>query len=272
MPSMMRITLNVILRAMFGADGARVGTAAGNAPGAIKLGSTLVLGARAAMGLGPVESMGPVLPESPRIRRDRRPPDRQGACRPRPRRPRRRAGVDVAERPRGRFTHDARRDRRRTDHHARRRPRDDGHHAGLGRGAARRHPELLERLVADLDGGSEDLLHATILEVLRTRPVIDVTFRQVKAPTMEIGPWTLPQGQTIVASIGLLHADEAVFPDARRFDPDRFLARPPDPAEWIPYGGRGSSLHRGRLCDHGDAGGPANPAARLRHQPVECSR
>lgn len=100
-----------------------------------------------------------------------------------------------------------------------------------------RHPELLDRLVADLDGGSEDLLHATILEVLRTRPVIDVTFRQVKAPTLEIGPWTLPQGQTIVASIGLLHADEAVFPDARRFDPDRFVARPPDPAEWIPYGG-----------------------------------
>jgi hypothetical protein len=45
------------------------------------------------------------------------------------------------------------------------------------------------------------------------------------------------EGQTIVASIGLLHADEAVFPNARRFDPDRFLSRPPDPAEWIPYGG-----------------------------------
>ncbi|HYR13181.1 MAG TPA: cytochrome P450, partial [Mycobacterium sp.] len=44
-------------------------------------------------------------------------------------------------------------------------------------------------------------------------------------------------GQTIVASIGLLHADETVFPDARRFDPDRFISQPPDPAEWIPYGG-----------------------------------
>jgi cytochrome P450 family 138 len=100
-----------------------------------------------------------------------------------------------------------------------------------------RHPTLLDRLTADLDNGSEELLHATILEIQRTRPVIDVTFRQVKASALQIGPWTLVQGQTIVASIGLLHADEAVFPDARRFDPDRFLTRLPDPAEWIPYGG-----------------------------------
>jgi cytochrome P450 len=100
-----------------------------------------------------------------------------------------------------------------------------------------RHPQLLDRLVADLDAGSEELLNATILEILRTRPVIDTTFRQVKVPTLQIGPWTVPQGHTIVASIGLLHADETVFPDARRFDPDRFLSRRPDPAEWIPYGG-----------------------------------
>jgi cytochrome P450 len=100
-----------------------------------------------------------------------------------------------------------------------------------------RHPKLLDRLIADLDSGSDELLHATILEIQRTRPVIDVTFRQVKASALQIGPWTLPRGQTIVASIGLLHADEAVFPNARRFDPDRFLSRPPDPAEWIPYGG-----------------------------------
>jgi cytochrome P450 len=100
-----------------------------------------------------------------------------------------------------------------------------------------RHPELLDRLNADLDAGSEELLHATILEVQRTRPVVDQTFRQVKAPTLRIGPWTFPQGQTIVASIGLLHTDETVFPNARRFDPDRFISRSPDPAEWIPYGG-----------------------------------
>lgn len=97
-----------------------------------------------------------------------------------------------------------------------------------------RHPQLLDRRVADLDAGSEDLLTATVFEILRTRPLIDTTFRQVKVPTLQIGPWTVPQGHTIVASIGLLHADESVFHDARRFDPDRFISRRPDPAEWIP--------------------------------------
>jgi cytochrome P450 len=100
-----------------------------------------------------------------------------------------------------------------------------------------RHPELLDRLVDEIDAGSENLLNATVFEVLRSRPVIDTTFRQVKAPALQIGPWTVPEGQTIVASIGLLHADESVFPDPDRFDPDRFISCRPDPVEWIPYGG-----------------------------------
>ncbi|QNJ93222.1 cytochrome P450 [Mycolicibacterium fluoranthenivorans] len=100
-----------------------------------------------------------------------------------------------------------------------------------------RHPALLARLTAELDRGATDLLDATLLEVLRARPVIDVTFRQVKSPVLQLGPWRLPQGQTIVAGIGLLHSDPTVFPDPHRFDPDRFRCRPPNAGEWMPYGG-----------------------------------
>ncbi|MGK2879396.1 MAG: cytochrome P450 [Mycobacterium sp.] len=100
-----------------------------------------------------------------------------------------------------------------------------------------RHPQALQRLVDDLDNGSDAFLDAVIYETQRTRPVIDVTFRQVRAPVLQIGPWVLPQGQTVVASIGLLHADEAVFRDAHRFDPDRFGGGPPNPTQWLPYGG-----------------------------------
>jgi cytochrome P450 family 138 len=100
-----------------------------------------------------------------------------------------------------------------------------------------RHPGLLDRLVTELDAGSDALLHATIHEVQRIRPAIDITFRQVKSPTLQLGPWTLPQGQTVVAAIGLMLADDATFTNARRFDPDRFLVNPPDPVGFIPYGG-----------------------------------
>ena len=134
-----------------------------------------------------------------------------------------------------------------------------------------RHPQLLDRLVADVDAGSEELLTATIFEILRTRPVIDTTFRQVTGPTLQIGPWTLPQGQTIVASIGLLHADESVFHDAPVRSRSLHVATPrprgTDPLRW-----RSSPLHRRGLRDHGDTRRPPNSVAQLHHQSVERPR
>jgi len=101
----------------------------------------------------------------------------------------------------------------------------------------RRHPALLERLVAELDAGNEDLLDATILEVQRSRPVIDTALRKVVAPSYQLGPWTLPRGQTILLSIGLMHDDEALFADPGRFDPYRFVGVRPDNNQWVPFGG-----------------------------------
>ena len=100
-----------------------------------------------------------------------------------------------------------------------------------------RHPELLERLTFDVDRGETTLLEATIFEVQRTRPVIDVTFRSVAAPRFELGEWVLPHGHAIVVAIGLVHTDEALFPDPHRFLPDRFIDAKPDANQWIPYGG-----------------------------------
>ncbi|MBF6176809.1 cytochrome P450 [Nocardia blacklockiae] len=100
-----------------------------------------------------------------------------------------------------------------------------------------RHPAVLERLVADLDDGDEQSLMAVITEVQRCRPVIDSVFRQVAAPRFELGPWVLPRGQVILVSIGLLHANPQVFPDPDRFDPERFLRARRDINTWIPFGG-----------------------------------
>jgi cytochrome P450 len=101
----------------------------------------------------------------------------------------------------------------------------------------RRHPELLARLVAELDDGGDELLTATIAEVQRCRPVVDITFRAVTAPSYQLGPWTLPRDQTVLIAIGLVHDDEALVPDYRQFDPDRFGSAKPDAGAWIPFGG-----------------------------------
>ncbi len=101
----------------------------------------------------------------------------------------------------------------------------------------RRHPEVLRALTEEADAGGGALRQATIYEVQRTRPVIDIIGRQVKVDGFQLGRWTLPRGCAVLVSIALLHEDESVFPDARVFDPRRFLDARPDLYEWIPFGG-----------------------------------
>jgi len=101
----------------------------------------------------------------------------------------------------------------------------------------RRHPQVLRRLADEVDADGSQLREATILEVQRVRPVIDGTVRQVHAPSLQLGRWTLPKGQVVLVSIYLIHCDEALFPNPRRFDPDRFVGSRPDTYQWIPFGG-----------------------------------
>ncbi|UAK30915.1 cytochrome P450 [Nocardia asteroides] len=101
----------------------------------------------------------------------------------------------------------------------------------------RRHPDILRRLLTEADAGGSQLREATLLEVQRVRPVVDATFRQVRADSLRLGRWTLPKGQKIVANIRLMHDNEELFPDARAFDPDRFVGVRPGTFSWIPFGG-----------------------------------
>jgi cytochrome P450 len=101
----------------------------------------------------------------------------------------------------------------------------------------RRHPDALRALVEEADAGGHALLDAAILEVQRTRPVIDLVGRQVKADSVQLGRWTVPRGYAVMVSITLMHDNESLFPDAQRFDPRRFLGVRPDLYQWIPFGG-----------------------------------
>jgi cytochrome P450 len=101
----------------------------------------------------------------------------------------------------------------------------------------RRHPGVLARLAAEADAGGSELRAAAILEVQRVRPVIYLTGRTVLAPSLPLGGWAIPRGHTIVIGIGLVHADDSVFPDAAAFRPDRFVGVRPDRYAWLPFGG-----------------------------------
>ncbi|GAA3346997.1 cytochrome P450 [Amorphoplanes nipponensis] len=101
----------------------------------------------------------------------------------------------------------------------------------------RRHPELLRRLVDEADAGGGELRAATLIEVQRVRPVIEMTSRQVRADVLRIGRWTLPRSTVVTACIALLHDDETLFPQPAVFDPDRFVGARADTYGWIPFGG-----------------------------------
>ncbi len=101
----------------------------------------------------------------------------------------------------------------------------------------RRHPHVLRELVEETDSGGNKLRDAVIVEVQRVRPVIDATARQVKADSLQLGRWTIPKGYSIIVSIDLLHDNEALFPNPRTFDPSRFVDAKPDLYHWVPFGG-----------------------------------
>jgi cytochrome P450 len=99
-----------------------------------------------------------------------------------------------------------------------------------------RHPATLDRLLAEHRAGDTAFLDATIKESLRLRPVIPAVGRYLTAP-LEIGGHTLPADAYLSLSVYLLHRRPDLYPDPDAFRPERFLERQPGTYEWIPFGG-----------------------------------
>jgi cytochrome P450 len=99
-----------------------------------------------------------------------------------------------------------------------------------------RNPAVLAKLRDSLAAGEEDYLTATVKEVLRARPVIVDVARKLKAPAT-IGGYELPAGTFVLAAIAALHYREDVFARPREFRPERFLDGKVDNYAWIPFGG-----------------------------------
>lgn len=100
----------------------------------------------------------------------------------------------------------------------------------------RRHPDILAKLVEENDAGGNEYRQAFIQELQRNRTVIDFSGRHVLAPHFDLGEWRIPRGYTVMLALAHVHADPEVFPDPERLDPDRFL-NTRTPTAWVPFGG-----------------------------------
>jgi len=99
-----------------------------------------------------------------------------------------------------------------------------------------RNPETLERARADALDGDGAYLDAVVKETLRLRPPVPVVVRRLLAP-MRLAGYDLPAGTTVAPCIHLIHRSERYYPRPRLFRPERFLAQPPGTYTWIPFGG-----------------------------------
>jgi len=97
--------------------------------------------------------------------------------------------------------------------------------------------------LGDLDPDADPLaifrlpyLSAICNEVLRIYPVAMLTFPRTPRQTCQLGEYTLEPGQLVMGAIYLLHHDPELYPSSKVFRPKRFLDRQFSPFEFMPFG------------------------------------
>src|SRR5438132_1565231 len=102
-----------------------------------------------------------------------------------------------------------------------------------------RHPQKLARLVAEIDAQPEDgeqYMTAVVNETLRLRPVVPIVVRMLR-DELQVGPYRLPAGTRVAPSIYLTNRNPRTYADPEEFRPERFLEGGPETFSWIPFGG-----------------------------------
>jgi cytochrome P450 len=99
-----------------------------------------------------------------------------------------------------------------------------------------RHAAPMSRLRESLEAGEDDYLRATISESLRLRPVVPLAGRRLNKE-LSVDGLTLPAGTDVTPAIWLTHTRADVYPEPFAFRPERFLDEAPDTYAWVPFGG-----------------------------------
>ena len=94
----------------------------------------------------------------------------------------------------------------------------------------------LGRLRDELAAGEDSYLRATITESLRLRPVVPIAGRRL-ARDLDVDGLRLTAGTDLSPAIWLTHTRPDLYADPYAFRPERFLADGPETYGWIPFGG-----------------------------------
>ena len=110
------------------------------------------------------------------------------------------------------------------------------------------HPDVQAKVHAELDRVVGDapvdpeassglvLLDAVIKETMRLRPVIAAVGR-VLSTDATLGGWRIPAGAMVAPSIYLTHTNPEAWPRPYDFDPTRFVDQKASPNHYFPFGG-----------------------------------
>lgn len=99
-----------------------------------------------------------------------------------------------------------------------------------------RNPLALAKLRDELADGGEDYLRAAISESLRLRPVVPLAGRRLGAE-LRVGEHLLPAGTDVTPAFWLTHTRPDLYPAPQEFRPERFIDDPPETYAWVPFGG-----------------------------------
>ncbi len=94
------------------------------------------------------------------------------------------------------------------------------------------------RVLAKARTGDDEYLDAVVKEALRIRPVIPGVGRVVSGEPFHLNGYVIPPGVEINPSIRMIHWSADLYPEPSAFKPERFLSDDaPDTYTWLPFGG-----------------------------------